>query len=153
MPNYWLIVERYENWLTDAGEGFARFGLPESKKRLAEKVHAGDLLVTYVSSGRSAFSDIRRVERDKPERLGAHSSYDTAFPLALKTSPINVLPEGDWIRASELTHALSFLYYGDWRQTFRTSLKAIPERDGRIIADAIRDRANRLRTGGQSDNE
>ena len=141
MANYWIIVERYENWLIDESEGFTRFGLPESKRRLAEQICAGDILITYVSSGKSSFSDARNVETNELEKLGSKGKYSTAFPIALKTSPIVVLPEERWLPAVDFVNNLSFFYYGDWRQTFRTSLKSIPERDGHIIQSALEMRA------------
>lgn len=78
---YWLIVERYENWLVDQSEGFSRFGLPERKKPIADQIKKNDVLVVYVSSGMSALSDARLVTEDGASLLGRSGNYDMAYPI------------------------------------------------------------------------
>ena len=85
MPNYWIIVERIENWETDYSSGFKHFGLPERKRKMDSKIPSGDILVTYVSSGFSKISDLRRVSDANTKKLQLGGDYDTAYPIALQT--------------------------------------------------------------------
>ena len=137
---YWVIVERYENYLVDRTQNFRIFGIPQSKLNLATKMLAEDKIITCVSSGKSCFSDIREVTSNDVEALGIRGNYDTAFPYAISTRPICVLPEQKWIPLRDVLDDLSFLYYGNWRQTFRTSLREIPERDAKYLISLILDR-------------
>lgn len=146
MPNYWLIVERYDNWIVDRKENFVRFGLPERKRTTAGKIKPSDLLVVYVS-GKSCFSDIRRVLSPAIITLRFGGSYDAAFSFALSTESFVAPAEENWVPVKELAERLSFLSPTDWRQSFRTSLRSIPEADGRLVEQVLRKRT--LKTAPQ----
>jgi len=137
---FWLIVERYENWKIDRREGFKRFGLPLKKQKMARDMKAGDLLLTYISSGKSAFSDVRCVTKDGAEPIRRGSEYDTAFPIAIQTRPVVTLQETSWIPFKGLAPKLSFTAgHEDWRQLLRTSLRRLPNEDGLLLHQAIVD--------------
>ena len=132
MPSYWLIVERYENWNVDRAENFRRFGLPERSRNTAAKINPGDLLVVYVS-GKNCFSDVRRVISPTIAPLKLGGPYDAAFAFALSTEPFITPTEENWIRVQQLADRLIFLSRTDWRQSFRNSIRPIPEVDGKLI--------------------
>ena len=132
MPSYWLIVERYENWGVDRAENFRRFGLPERKRTTASKIRPGDLLVVYVS-GKGCFSDIRRVTSPPIVNLKHGEPYDAAFAFAIATEPYITPTEDKWLSIHTLLKQLSFLSPTDWRQSFRSSLRSIPDTDGKLI--------------------
>jgi len=140
MPRYWLIVERYENWLVDSAEGFRHFGLSERRKAAIERIKAGDLLIVYVT-GKSCFSDVRRVLMPTTVRLKLGGPYDAAFPYALATEPVVTLKAENWLSVQSLAPKLGFLQFRDWRQAMRNSLREIPESDGRLLEKAIRSAA------------
>lgn len=138
MSNYWIIVERIENWETDYASGFKQFGLPERKRKMASKIQPGDILVTYVSSGFSMIADLRRVTDAKSKKLHFGGDYDTAFPIALQTEPMTVLERERWITFHELSGQLELTREKrDWRQTFRQSLLPLSETDGRLLVSFI----------------
>jgi hypothetical protein len=62
MTQGWLIIERLENWEVDAANKFAFFGLSNRYKKTAAEITQNDTVFCYVSSGISAFSDIRIVQ-------------------------------------------------------------------------------------------
>lgn len=62
VEHHWLIVERIENWDADRQAGFSIFGLPPRYGNISSEIKKGDLVYCYVSSGISAFSDIRVVQ-------------------------------------------------------------------------------------------
>jgi hypothetical protein len=84
MAQAWMIVERVENWEVDEANKFSFFGLPKRYRRLAGEIAKGDLVFTYVSSGRSAFADIRKVRDDGLRQLRVQS-YDAAFAFCFST--------------------------------------------------------------------
>ena len=139
---FWLLVERLENWETDEREGFHRFGLPESKAALAAQIKTGDLLIFYVSSGISRFSDIREAVADGTRKLLHGGDYDTAFPIMLSTRPQLTLSRLSWVPIKPLIGGLSFTKgTSDWRQLMRTSLRHLNEADARLIINAMRKNA------------
>lgn len=137
MSNYWLIVERPENWEIDKNDNFIHFGLSERRKKLGNQVKMEDFLISYISGGISAFADIRRVIANGTHRLRG-SSYDTGFPICLKTEPYLILPRNKWIPIKELLDKLSLLNEAkDWRQTVRGSIKKLSQSDSSIIINAM----------------
>jgi len=138
-PAYWIINERRENWEVDKSIGFSLFGLPEYKRAMAGQLFPGDILLTYVSSGISAFADARRVEANKGGRLRLGEPYDTPFPISIRTSPLVALTRDQWIKIHELVRLLSFTKgKKDWRQSFRFSLRHICRRDGELIFSRLK---------------
>ena len=138
MANYWLIVERYANWHVDRSENFYRFGIPDKKVALARTIKPGDVLVTYISGGKSAFSDMRRVLSPPIIALKQGGPYDAAFSTAISTAPLLVLPEEHWVSVKGILSDLTFLRGKDWGKVFRTSLKALPVADGATIERALK---------------
>jgi predicted RNA-binding protein len=138
LPTYWLLIERLENWEIDQKQGFVRFGLPE-KARLAQKIKKGDLLIFYISSGLSAFSDIREATADGTTKLPFGGDYDTAFPLSISTRPYLTLRRSDWVPIHHLLDKLEITSgKKDWRQVVRTTLKHLSDKDARVIIDAMK---------------
>ncbi|WP_156375886.1 hypothetical protein [Methylobacterium sp. Leaf125] len=137
---YWIIVERYENWLIDKAEGFVRFGIPETKLKLAAFIVPGDKLITYVSSGISKFSDIRVVLDPPFTKMKFGGNYDTSYASAISTRKLVILPEESWVPVQELKGIIKILGTGDSRQIFRTSLKRLDNDDGLVIEGVMMQR-------------
>lgn len=140
MPN-WLIVERVENNQIDREEGLARFGIPSRKASLAGEIKRGDLLITYISSGLGLLAEVRRATKSGVQLLGRGGNYDTAYPLAISTEPLIVLPRERWIPLKRLSESLRFTAGRDWRSLVRVSLRRLTDQDAAIIIDAIRSEA------------
>ncbi len=136
MTSYWMIVERYENWVVDYAEKFRFFGLSERKRSTAKQVAQGDLLMVYIS-GRGCFSDVRKVHSPPIVSMKYGGPYESPFSLALSTESYITPTEENWVRAASLADKLSFLSKTDWRQSFRSSLRKIPDMDGLTILTAL----------------
>lgn len=135
---YWMFVERLENWKVDEAEGFRRFGIPDRKGRIASQIRKGDHLIFYVSSGISAFSDIREAMTDGTQALRFGGEYDTAFPISVATRPILVLPREKWVPIKLYLSKLSFTAgKKDWRQTMRNSVRQLECADGETLTHLI----------------
>lgn len=142
MKNYWIIVERYENWRVDKSENFKQFGIPEKKLSLAKRIRPEDILLTYISGGKRAFSDMRQVGSPPIIALKQGGPYDAAFSQAISTGPLLILPQDRWVPIRTILSELSFLSGKNWGQVFRTSLKAVPPADGAVIERALRGAAS-----------
>ncbi|PIQ26163.1 hypothetical protein COW64_12260 [bacterium (Candidatus Blackallbacteria) CG18_big_fil_WC_8_21_14_2_50_49_26] len=135
---YWLSVERYENWIVDRNSGFTFLGISERKQKIAEKMEIGDILVTYVSSGYSCFSDAREIVSEKPKRSKFGLIYDEPYPYFIETKPLVILHETQWVKIHKLVTSLGFLpKEKDWRQVLRNSPKKLSNADGEIILVAL----------------
>ena len=144
MPNYWLIVERFENWEVDKENLFAFFGIPDHKRALAERIAEGDQLITYISSGIASFADVRQARSGGFIRLRHGGDYDTAFGLAIPTEPVVVLPRNKWLPINTFVECLD-LTRGkkDWRQVVRQSLRSLSVSDGKLLKDRIKRESER----------
>ena len=134
---HWLLVERIENWQQDRADGFRQFGLPSSKRSLGSKIAAGDELFFYVSSGISAFADIREATKDGVERARG-LRYDTPFPWRVATRPLLTLSQEEWVPLKVLANDLDLTRgVEDWRYLVRNSLRQLSEHDAGEIRCAL----------------
>jgi hypothetical protein len=125
MAQSWLIVERVENWAVDEANRFSFFGISSRYRVLAAQIEKGDLIFCYVSSGKSAFSDIRIVLETGLKRLQVQS-YDSAFELSFTTKSVLVLPRSDWIAIKDIAQELELTRgRNDYRGLFQTSLRKL----------------------------
>jgi hypothetical protein len=141
---HWLIIERFENWKADEANGFAFFGLPPRYSNPASAIRAGDQVYCYVSSGISAFSDIRIVREAGIRRIKEGSFqdvYNRDFAYYFTTSPVLVLRRASWIPLSQLAPKLELTRdRTPWsrRAVFQTSIRKLSPTDAALIASAIR---------------
>lgn len=136
---HWLIVERYQNWLSDSESDFRYFGLPEYKLKMANKVKEGDYLIAYIATGKSSFSDIRKVESDGVIKIIHQINYDEVFNNGLATSSVLVLPEERWVKITNLLNLLDLTKgLKNWGNVMRTPIRKLSQNDAQIIENAIR---------------
>lgn len=139
MPNYWLLIERIENWRIDQTEGFRGFGIPERKRKVAEKIKKDDLLIFYVSSGISALADVRKATEDGVFTLRYGGGYDVAYPFCIRTRPYLTLERSDWVSFKALVPRLSLTKdKSDWRQMMRNSILPVNPEDAELMIDRMR---------------
>lgn len=136
--NFFVAVERIENWKVDKENDYSFYGLPERHVKKASAVAKGDILLAYVSSGLSAFTGARRVVSDDLVKLAFGGDYDVACPYALSTEPIVSLEPSQWVPVRSLVDKLDLTRSRDWRQQFRTSIKPISEPDGQLILHCLK---------------
>lgn len=135
---YWLVVERYENWISDRQNGFCRYGIPHRLRNLASKVKRGDRLITYVSSRHSAFADIRCVTSDELQKINGLQFYDDPFQYSIQTKPILTLEQDAWVKVKPHLAELNFTReHKSWGVVFYTALRKLDLVDGKYIEDLI----------------
>lgn len=136
---YWLSVERYDNWLTDKAAGFKFLGIFDRKLKTAQQMKAGDYLISYISSGKSSFADIRKIISDHPSKFKKGLIYDEPFPYVILTEPYIILDESDWIKIHDVLDKLTFLpIEKDWRQMMRNSLRKLNDDDALFLINLIK---------------
>jgi hypothetical protein len=141
MGQSWLIIERIENWKADQKSEFSFFGLPDRYRKTASEIRKGDKVFCYVSSGISAFSDIREVRDTGIKRVKAQSRediYDTNFGYYFTTSPLLVLSREKWVPIGELGSILELTKGRKaWSAVFRTSIRKLTARDASALRRAL----------------
>jgi hypothetical protein len=130
----WLIVERLENWEADRAANFSFFGLSNRYRKLAGMVAQGDLFFSYVSSGISAFADMRMVRSAGLKPLRHDTKYDSGFSSYIETASVVVLDRARWLPLKEIASELELTKSReDWRPLFQTSIRALSPHDGRLL--------------------
>jgi EVE domain-containing protein len=138
---YWLVVERLENWERDSRGGFATHGVAESKATMARRLKPGDQLLVYVSSGVSAFADVREVGSSELMRTAGRDEYARKFPLSISTIPLLTLPREKWVKAVSILDQISAIKADsawNWQVMFRATLVPLRDDDARRIIAAMR---------------
>ena len=138
-PAYWMITESLGTWQLDEKDGFTLFGLPESGRKRASEVSAGDRLLVYVSgSGISSFAGVRRVVSGPFDFKFREHRYGRYVPIGLRTRPITTLPRDTWVKFHKLASRLSFTKNKvDWRPVLRLALRPLSKPDAQIILGEI----------------
>jgi hypothetical protein len=136
--SYWLLVERLANWERDCANGFRQFGIPSNKKGLAGRIRRGDFLIFYVSSGVSAFADVREAETDGVRPMPRDDNYDIHFPWMILSRPILTVARDKWVHIGTLAAKLSITAgMKHWRNAVRSSLNRLDPRDANLILESM----------------
>jgi hypothetical protein len=91
----------------------------------------GDYVVTYVKE--TGFADVRCII-DTPTSGGGNGTG----PGVIVTKPMAIIDLDDHLPGERLTRRLSFVTNSDrWRDSFRQSLRLIPEEDGLFLDSLI----------------
>jgi hypothetical protein len=139
MSQSWLIIERFENWEVDKAKNFAFFGLPERSRKTAAEIAEGDLVFCYVSSGRSAFSDIRMVKQTGLQKMKIQS-YDDNFAFYFSTAPVLALPPQKWVPIKRLASELDLTRERkDYRPLLQTSIRKLTAHDAELLQSRLTD--------------
>lgn len=138
MTQYWMIVERLENWFVDKASDFKIFGLSSRYEKPAGRLRNGDFIFGYVSSGVSAFADIRILKENGAKPLRQFTEYDSGYDLYLSTAPYLVLAESEWLPLKSIVGKLEFTRdRRDWRPLFRKTLRQLSEADGLLLKNYL----------------
>jgi hypothetical protein len=142
MSQPWMIIERFENWKIDEANHFSFFGLSNRYRRVAREILAKDLIFSYVSSGRSAFADMRIVQETGLKTLKVQS-YDSPFAFYFSTAPLLVLPREKWLSIKEVAADLDLTRgRADFRPLLQTSIRKLTDHDANLLKRKLEEAAN-----------
>jgi hypothetical protein len=133
-PNFWMAVESLHNWRADERNGFRFLGVSEFAVDRAKQVQRGDCVFVYVSSPRSAFSDVRLVIEDGLHRSPHVTAYDVPCYAGLTTAPLVVLEREQWLPIRTIINGLSCVQFkAGWGNALRRSFRSIRSADAQTI--------------------
>jgi predicted RNA-binding protein len=144
----WVLTGSLDNFRATAEQEFRVIGMKEGRRRLAEQMAQGDLIVFYVT-GVQAFAGVVRVtgdmyeEREKiwPGKPGRPDPYPWRFAI----EPVLVLNEQDFVPAEELARHLEHVRKWPaehWHLAFQGQLRTVSHKDAAVIERALRDAAH-----------
>jgi predicted RNA-binding protein len=147
-PKIWVLTGSLDNFRATAELHFRVIGMKERRRRLAEQVDKGDVIVFYVT-GVQAFAGTVRVTGDMyedrsklwPGKPGAPDSY----PWRFETEPLIVLDEDRFVPAEELAQKLEHVRKWPeehWHLAFQGQLRTISYEDASVIGRALQDAAH-----------
>jgi hypothetical protein len=138
-PQYWLIVERFDNWEVDEADGFRVLGFSDSRRKIVDSFRPGDILFVYVARARSALADCRRVTSERPIRTFERRWNGDLYPLRISTEPVMTLPINRWVRISDLVPFLDMTRgKADWQHAVRQAVRRVEIGDAEVMMAAMR---------------
>jgi len=137
MPNYFMVVENYENWLKTKQKNFTEKAFKDGQSRvIIRSIRPGDLLAYYVSSGISALGGIVEVALPMYRRTDLY--WDDYYNLRFKTKPIIILEEPNFVPIRPLIKDLDFVKaQRRWGNYVYHSIRKISTSDFELMRTAI----------------
>ena len=140
----WVLTGSLDNYQATAGLGFTVIGMKERRRRLAEQVEKGDLIIFYVT-GVQAFGGSVRVVGDMyedrtkiwPGKPGAPDEY----PWRFQTEPVLVIEEEHLVPAVEIAQQLEHVRKWPaehWHLAFQGQLRTVSGADAELLESRIR---------------
>ena len=147
MPKTWVLTGSLENFRATREHGFRVIGAKEGRRRMAEQIEPGDLIVFYVT-GVQAFGGVVRVTgemyEDRTKIWPGKPGKADAYPWRFETEPVVTLEEGRFLPAEELAGELEHVRKWPaehWQLAFQGQLRTVSADDSRLLGDRIANEA------------
>ncbi len=144
----WVLTGSLDNFRATGEREFSVIGMKEGRRRLAEQVEEGDLIIFYVT-GVQAFGAIVRVTgemyEDRSKIWPGKPRQPDPYPWRFTTEPVIVLQERDFVAAETLAQELEHVRkwpVEHWHLAFQGQLRTVSYADAVVIERAIRDAAH-----------
>jgi predicted RNA-binding protein len=144
----WVLTGSLDNFQATEEHGFRVIGMKERRRRLAEQVEKGDVIIFYVT-GVQAFGGMVRVVGDLYEdrsKIWPGKPKDPdPYPWRFETEPLLVLGEEHFVPAEELAPRLEHVRKWPaehWHLAFQGQLRTISYEDAAVLERALRDAAH-----------
>lgn len=140
----WILTGSLENFEINVERGFDVIGIKEGRRGLAEQLEPGDEVVFYVT-GVQAFGAIARVtsamfEDRTPIWPQGRKKRPEAYPWRVAAEPVVVLDRDSFVDAAELAGELEHVAKWPaehWHLAFQGQLRAVGERDARLLRERL----------------
>ncbi len=143
-PKTWILTGSLENFRAGRERGFPVAGMKERRRRLAEQVAPGDLIVFYVT-GVQAFGGIVAVEsemyEDREKVWPGKPGKPDPYPWRFHTRPEVVLDERDFVPAEDLVGELEHARKWPaehWHLAFQGQLRPVSDADSELLQRRLR---------------
>ncbi len=147
MPQTWVLTGSLDNLRVTREQGFRVIGAKEGRRRLAEQIEPGDLIVLYVT-GVQAFGGIVRVTgemfEDRSPLWPGKPGKPDPYPWRFETEPVVKLDEDRFVPAEELAGELEHVRKWPaehWRLAFQGQLRRVSSADSELLERRIREAA------------
>ena len=144
----WVLTGSLDNFRATAEQEFRLIGMKERRRRLAEQVAKGDVIVLYVT-GVQAFggslSVVGDMFEDRAKVWPGKPKNPDPYPWRFETEPVIILPEDDFVPAEALAQQLEHVRKWPaehWHLAFQGQLRKISYKDAVVIERALRDAAH-----------
>jgi EVE domain len=145
MPKTWVLTGSVENFRATRDHGFRVIGAKERRRRMAEQIEPGDLIVFYLT-GVQAFGGIVRVTgpmfEDRRRLWPGKPGQPDPYPWRFETEPVLTLDEDRFVPAEELVGELEHARKWPpehWQLAFQGQLRTVSEADSRLLQSRIRE--------------
>jgi EVE domain len=143
MSQTWVLTGSLDNFRATREHGFRLIGAKEGRRRMAEQIEPGDLIVFYVT-GLQAFGGAVRVTggmyEDRTKVWPGKPGKPDPYPWRFETEPVVVLDENDFVPAVEvvgdLEHARKWPAE-HWHLAFQGQLRTVSEADSLLLQRRI----------------
>jgi predicted RNA-binding protein len=140
----WVLTGSPENFRATRDHGFRVAGMKERRRRMAESMEPGDLIVFYLTVVK-AFGAIVRItgemyEDRTPIWPGKKGKADE-YPWRFATEPVLVLDEDEFVPAADLAGDLEHVRKWPaehWTLAFQGQLRTISDADLELIEERMR---------------
>ena len=146
-PKTWVLTGSLENFEATREHGFRLIGMKERRRRMAEQVEPGDLIVFYLTVVQ-AFGGIVRVTgelyEDRTKVWPGKPGNPDAYPWRFETEPVLVLDDEEFVPAVELAAELEHVRkwpLEHWHLAFQGQLRIVSDADARLIEERLREAA------------
>lgn len=144
-PNFWIIVGSPDNFAKTRELEFTLQGIKSRHRKKAEKMHAGDKIIYYVT-GKKAFagiSTITSVYFESHERIWA--SMDPRkdaedYPFRVMIEPDLILSDDTFIDAEPIARKMAYASKwpaANWTLAFQGNVHSIEKSDYELIRREI----------------
>jgi hypothetical protein len=140
----WVLTGSLDNFRATREHGFAVAGMKERRRRAAESMEPGDLIVFYVT-GIKAFGAIARITgemyEDRTKLWPGKPGKPDPYPWRLPTEPVLVLEEDAFVPAEDLAPGLEHVRKWPaehWTLAFQGQLRTVPDADLELIETRMR---------------
>jgi EVE domain-containing protein len=135
----WVLTGSPENFAATRERDFRVIGIKEGRRRLAEQIEPGDLIVFYLTRVQ-AFGGLVRVTgelyEDRTKIWPGKPGKPDAYPWRFATEPVVVLDEERWIPAEDLVGLLEHVAKWPpehWRLAFQGQLRTVSDADAELL--------------------
>ena len=147
MARTWILTGSLDNFRATRRHGFRVIGAKECRRRMAEQIEPGDLVVLYVT-GVQAFGGIVRVTgemyEDREKIWPGKPGKADPSPWRFETQPEVVLDEHGFVPAEELATDLEHVRKWPaehWQLAFQGQLRTVSDGDSELLQRRLRQAA------------
>lgn len=147
MSQTWVLTGSLDNFRATRDHGFHVIGAKERRRRMAEQIEPGDLIVLYVT-GVQAFGGVVRVTgemfEDRTPLWPGKPRKPDPYPWRFETEPVVTLDEDHFVPAEELAGELEHVRRWPsehWRLAFQGQLRTVSDADASLLDSRIREAA------------